>query len=127
NPAEIEIVRQFVPEAATILLGPDPAEYVGLLKDCRLFEPRNLTAEDGQRTEQYLSENQRQALLSSVTDMDTYLKSLQMEACVSQFSVLDVPRIAQLISRSNQFNLTTRRRTEAEVATLTESPQHVCF
>jgi FkbH-like protein len=127
NPAEIEIVRQFAPEVATLLLGPDPAGYVGQLKDSRLFEPKSLTAEDALRTAQYQSEAQHHALLASVTDMAAYLESLQMEARISQFSTLDAPRIAQLISKSNQFNLTTRRRTEAEVVRLMDEPDYACF
>jgi FkbH-like protein len=50
-----------------------------------------------------------------------------MEAVVRDFVPADVPRIAQLVNKSNQFNLTTRRRTEAEVARLAESPEHACF
>jgi FkbH-like protein len=46
NPAEIEIVRQFAPEVTAMLLGPDSAGYVAQLQDCRLFEPRAITAED---------------------------------------------------------------------------------
>jgi len=116
NPAEIEIVRQFVPEVTTILLGPDPSDYVGQLADSRLFEPRNITAEDAERTSQYRSDAQRQALESSVTDMAAYLESLQMEAVISEFTPVDVPRLSQLINKSNQFNLTTHRRSEAEVS-----------
>jgi FkbH-like protein len=116
NPAEIEIVRQFVPEVTTILLGPDPSDYVGQLADSRLFEPRNITAEDAERTSQYRSDAQRKALESSVTDMGAYLESLQMEAVISEFTPVDVPRLSQLINKSNQFNLTTRRRSEAEVS-----------
>jgi FkbH-like protein len=127
NPAEIEIVRQFVPEVTTLLLGPDPAAYVGQLKDGRFFEPKRLTAEDARRTEQYQSEARRQNLLASVTDMAAYLESLEMEARLSSFSALDAPRIAQLIAKSNQFNLTTRRRTEAEVAGLIDMSDHACF
>ena len=115
NPAEIEIVRQFVPDVTTILLGPDPSDYVGQLADSRLFEPRNITAEDAERTSQYRSDAQRKALESSVTDMSAYLESLQMEAVISEFTPVDVPRLSQLINKSNQFNLTTRRRSEAEV------------
>jgi FkbH-like protein len=115
NPAEIEIVRQFVPEVTTILLGPDPSDYVGQLADSRLFEPRSITGEDAERTGQYRSEAQRQALAASVTDMGAYLESLQMEAVISEFAPVDVPRLSQLINKSNQFNLTTRRRSEAEV------------
>lgn len=115
NPAEIEIVRQFVPEVTTILLGPDPSEYVGQLADSRLFEPRSITGEDAERTSQYRSDAQRKALEASVTDMGAYLTSLQMEAVISEFTPVDVPRLSQLINKSNQFNLTTHRRSEAEV------------
>ena len=76
NPAEIEIVRQFVPEVTTILLGPDPSDYVAQLADCRLFEPRSITGEDAERTSQYRSDAQRKALEASVTDMASYLESL---------------------------------------------------
>lgn len=127
NPAEIEIVRQFAPEVTTILLGPDPADYVAQLADCRLFEPRNLTAEDAARTDQYRSEAQRRTLSNTVTDMGSYLESLAMEAVFSEFAPVDVPRLAQLSNKSNQFNLTTRRRTEAEIQALMADPDHVCF
>jgi FkbH-like protein len=115
NPAEIEIVRQFAPEVTTILLGPDPSDYVAQLADCRLFEPKNITGEDAERTSQYRSDAQRKALAATVTDMAAYLESLQMEAVISEFTPVDVPRLSQLINKSNQFNLTTRRRSEAEV------------
>jgi FkbH-like protein len=127
NPAEIDIVRQFVPDVSTILLGPDPSNYVAQLQDCRLFEPRTITAEDADRTIQYHSEAKRRALSSAVTDMGAYLESLAMEATVSPFSRMDAPRLSQLINKSNQFNLTTRRRTEADIHALIGSPGHVCF
>jgi FkbH-like protein len=127
NPAEIEIVRQFVPEVETILLGPDPAEYVARLQDCRLFEPRNITSEDVERTKQYRSETQRQALAATITDMNAYWESLEMEGEASEFTKLDVPRLSQLINKSNQFNLTTRRRSEADLLALMEDPDVVGF
>jgi FkbH-like protein len=127
NPAEIEIVRQFAPAVTTILLGSDPADYVGQLQDCRLFEPRNITTEDVARTTQYRAESDRQASLSSAADMDSYLKSLVMEAVISNFTPVDVPRLSQLINKSNQFNLTTRRRSEAEVQSLISRPDYACF
>lgn len=127
NPAEIEIVRQFVPEVTTILLGPDPSEYVAQLADCRLFEPRSITAEDAERTGQYRSDAQRKALQASVTDMDSYLESLQMEGVLSEFTPVDVPRLSQLINKSNQFNLTTRRRSEAEVIAVMNGPEYAGY
>jgi FkbH-like protein len=127
NPAEIEIVRQFVPEVATILLGPDPAAYVGQLQDARLFEPQRITEEDLARSEQYRAEARRREAAASITDMDAYLASLEMRATLGAFVPVDFPRIAQLIARSNQFNLTTRRRTEAEVAAVAADPARAAF
>jgi FkbH-like protein len=127
SPGEIDIVRQFVPEVSTILLGPDPSDYVAQLQDCRFFEPRTITSEDADRTVQYNTEAKRRALSSGVTDMRAYLESLAMEASVSPFSKVDAPRLSQLINKSNQFNLTTRRRTEADVLALIDSPAHSCF
>jgi len=127
NPAEIEIVRQFAPEVTTLLLGPDPSEYVSQLQDCRFFEPRSITTEDFERTEQYQSEAQRQALSATITDMGSYLESLAMEGEFSDFTPLDIPRLAQLINKSNQFNLTTRRRTEAELHALMQDPDYSCL
>jgi len=127
NPAEIDIVRQFVPEVTTILLGPDPSEYVSHLQDCRLFEPGSITAEDVERTNQYRAEAERKALESSVTDMDSYLSSLDMEGTISEFTAVDAPRLSQLINKSNQFNLTTRRRSEAEVLAVMNNPALVGY
>jgi FkbH-like protein len=127
NPAELEIVRQFIPEVCTLLLGPDAADYVRQLQDSRFFEPRSLTAEDTQRTGQYQSNSRRKETMASVTDMGAYLESLAMEATIHEFQALDVPRLTQLINKSNQFNLTTRRRTEAGVSSLLNDPEHVCF
>jgi FkbH-like protein len=127
NPAEIEIVRQFTPEVATILLGPDSSMYAAQLQDCRMFEPRNITAEDGERTGQYRSEAQRSELMGKAADMDSYLESLAMEGAISEFTPADVPRLAQLINKSNQFNLTTKRRTEADVLEVTNDPDCIGF
>ena len=127
NPGEVEIVRQFVPEVTTILLGPDPADYVDQLQDCRLFEPKNITAEDAERTNQYRSDAQRKALEESVTDMDSYLDSLAMEGVIKEFAAVDVPRLSQLINKSNQFNLTTHRRSEVEVIAVMKDPGCVGF
>jgi FkbH-like protein len=127
NAAETEIVRQFAPEVATIQLGVDPSAYVGQLQDCRLFEPRSITVEDAGRTTQYRANVQREQLQASVTDMGAYLASLEMEGAIGDFTAVDVPRLAQLINKSNQFNLTTRRRTEAELQELMKDPAFSCF
>ncbi len=127
NRAEIEIVNQFVPEVSTIWAGDDPSEFIARLKDSRYFEVRNITPEDVERVQQYTQEAKRQQLLGKSTDMDAYLESLEMVSTIRPFDNLDVPRIAQLIAKSNQFNLTTRRRTEAEVHALVDSDKFPAF
>jgi FkbH-like protein len=92
-----------------------------------LFELRSITAEDAERTHQYLSEAKRKALSATITDMGSYLESLDMEAVISEFTPVDAPRLAQLINKSNQFNLTTRRRTEADIHALMRDPDYVGF
>lgn len=127
NRAEIEIVNQFVPEVETIWAGDDPSEFSARLKDSRLFELRNVTTEDVQRVQQYRQESERQQSLSASTDMGAYLRSLEMVGIIRPFDKLDAPRIAQLIAKSNQFNLTTRRRTEAEVLAILDEERFSAF
>ncbi len=128
NPAEIEIVNQFVPEIETIHLGPDPSTYASVLLNCRHFEPRSITSDDLQRGEQYQAQAARSAAMSnSGTDMASYLASLDMHSTISEFTPVDVPRISQLINKSNQFNVTTRRRSEAEVESLITDPTHYAY
>lgn len=127
NPAEIDIVRQFAPDVTTILLEPDPSCYVRQLKESRLFERFTITGEDMRRTEQYREETQRKRVLESSVDMDSYLQSLEMVGSISEFDTLDLPRIVQLINKSNQFNLTTKRRTESEIEALMSDPRYTGF
>lgn len=115
NPAEIEHVRQVLPEVDCILLHDDPAQRILQVQDSRLFEIVTLTAEDAQRSEQYRVAAQRQSLQLETHSFDDYLISLRMTGEISPFTSVDIPRIAQLIARSNQFNLTTIRRQEPEL------------
>jgi FkbH-like protein len=127
NRAEIEIVSQFVPEVSTIWAGDDPSEFAAKLKDSRFFELRSITAEDVQRVNQYKQESERQKLLITSTGMEAYLDSLEMVGTIKSFDRMDAPRVAQLIAKSNQFNLTTRRRTEAEVLGILDDEQFSAF
>jgi FkbH-like protein len=127
NPSEIEIVRQWTPEVTTVWLGPDPSTYLRDIQDCRLFEPLAITSEDIARAQQYQLENTRKQVMKSAGSMDEYLQSLEMKARFSEFAPLDIPRVSQLINKSNQFNLTTVRRSEVEVALVADDPRYRSF
>ncbi len=122
NPAERDIVRQSLPQVAVPELGDDPAHYPLLLAAAGYFEAVTLSADDLKRGEYYRLQAQRASLQESATDLDGFLRSLEMKIAFARFDSMGRPRIAQLINKSNQFNLTTRRRTEAEVEGLERDP-----
>ncbi|MBF0612001.1 MAG: HAD-IIIC family phosphatase [Magnetococcales bacterium] len=127
SPAEIHQVRQFLPQVTTLLLGPDPSDYVMQLDSLRSFEPLALTAEDFTRADLYSRQVQYEQWRLSFTDLNSYLSSLEMQATISKFNETDLNRITQLINKSNQFNLTTQRRTMAQVSDLIHDPQVCAF
>jgi FkbH-like protein len=114
NPFERNLVRQYLPEVIVPELPEEPADYLRFLCSLNLFETTTFTDEDRQRADLYRQEADRKSLEQSFTNISDYLRSLQMQATVARFDELHLPRIAQLIQRSNQFNLTTRRYTVAE-------------
>lgn len=116
NPAERARVRQMLPEVAVPEVPEDPALYPGVLAQSGLFETVALSAEDAKRAEQYRQNAERAVALEQIGDYDAYLASLDMVCDIAPFDAVGRARIAQLINKSNQFNLTTRRYTEADVA-----------
>jgi FkbH-like protein len=115
NPAEREIVRNFLPEVCVPELPLDPAYYLPFLISQNLFETTSYTENDTSRTKQYQEEAKRVELSQSITNMDDYLKSLTMKVKIQPFQDIDIERIAQLTQRSNQFNLRTTRYTTNEI------------
>jgi FkbH-like protein len=114
NPFERNLVRQFLPDVIVPEMPEDPADYVRALCEWNLFEASSFSAEDAARSAQYGQEARRRDLQGSFSSIDDFLKSLEMKIEVARFDKTRIPRIAQLIQRSNQFNLTTRRHNEAE-------------
>jgi FkbH-like protein len=123
NPFERTIVRRELPMVAVPELPQDPALYAACLADAGYFEGLHLTAEDFERTRQYQANIQRESLVSSTTDIESYLRSLNMEAQWSRYNHLGLHRIVQLTNKTNQFNLTTLRTDEAAVTALIADPK----
>jgi FkbH-like protein len=122
NPAEREQVRQAIPEVAVADVPAEPAEYVRALQAGLWFETASLTNEDRMRAEQYAVERKRRDLQQSAGSMDDYLRSLEMRADVREIDEADLMRVVQLLAKTNQFNLTTRRHTREEVQRLLALP-----
>ena len=122
NPAERALVRQFVPEVAVPELPHDPADYIQAIERHRYFQITSLGREDLQRAEYYRANAERQQALGGSENVEQFLESLQMVARIAPVDEVSLERTAQLINKSNQFNLTTRRRTAAEVMALLDDP-----
>ncbi len=127
NPAERQLIRESFPAMIVPELPADPAEYTSCLMDLNLFEAGSYTPEDGQRTSAYQAETTRRSERENFVDLDDFLRSLNMTASVRAFLPFNVPRIAQLTQRSNQFNLRTVRYSEKEIYELADSEAHVTF
>ena len=122
NPAEREIIRRELPEVAVPEVGDDPSLYPALLARAGYFEAISFEDDDRKRADYYQANAERRTAASVVTDLEDYLESLEMVLTVAPFDDQGRARIAQLINKSNQFNLTTRRYGEDQVAALERDP-----
>jgi FkbH-like protein len=119
---ERDLVRQELPMVAVPEVGDDPAHYPRIVADAGYFEGLSVTEEDRERTSQYQGNRAREALKASTTDLPAYLRGLEMQLVWKRFDRIGLQRIVQLINKSNQFNLTTRRYTEESVLAVMDDP-----
>ena len=122
NPFERNLVRAELPMVGVPEIPEDPAFYAACLADAGYFEGLSVTSEDRERSAQYQANRERAAILASAADMPTYLRSLDMRLLWRRFDRVGLKRIVQLINKTNQFNLTTRRYTSEEVVAVIDDP-----
>lgn len=118
NPAERELVRRFAPEVEVVEVPEDPALYVRALDQSMAFEWNQVTKEDMVRSSSYIMDRERDQLKNKFVDYDSYLQSLEMTAQVGRVGAMELPRFVQLINKSNQFNLRTKRYSESDIETM---------
>ena len=118
---EIENVRSRLPEVATIHLSGKPTEHAAQLADCGLFDTLVLSAEDRERTAMYAAERKRNDIKGSYDNIEDYLASLGLVADIATVTAIEQARVFQLMGKTNQFNMTTRRLTEGEIARIAEA------
>lgn len=127
NPFERNMVRENVPGVTVPELPEDPGKYLEYLYTQNLFETASYSSADKDRTKQYQVETQRVATAKKFTNEGDFLKSLEMVSEVSGFTSFNIPRVAQLSQRSNQFNLRTIRYTEDQIAAIENDPKQKGF
>ena len=127
NPAEREIVRINLPSVEVLEIGVDPSTYLRTLSHSGFLETVAITDEDLNRTHQYADNRKRNLLANSFQDYDEYLRNLQMKAIISKFDESNLARITQLVNKTNQFNLTTKRYSETQIREIMNSPNFLTF
>lgn len=115
NPFERNIVRENIPEICVPEMPEDPADYLEYLYGLNLFETSSYSNEDAERTKKYQIESKRVSAQKKYTNEDDFLKSLNMLSLIEPFDSFNIPRVAQLSQRSNQFNLRTIRYSEKDI------------
>jgi FkbH-like protein len=125
NPVERARIRQSLPMVAVPELPTDVAHYVRCLADAGYFEAIAFTSEDGQRTEQYAANAERESLFELSGNLDDFLQNLQMSVVFGPFGGADLVRVTQLFNKTNQFNTTTKRYSAEEVAHFAADEQAV--
>lgn len=114
NPAERAIVESNVAGVAVPVM-ESPEKYIRTMDRAGYFEVTSLSADDAKRNEMYKENARRAQLQASYDNYEDYLKSLEMTGTIRGFEPVYMARIAQLTNKSNQFNLTTRRYSQADI------------
>lgn len=116
NPAERALVQQLLPEVAVVDIGTDPAQFIERLEAGHWFDQQAYTEVDHGRNAAYAALRQARAVETSSADIGSYLAGLAMQGRAAPALATDLPRLAQMELKTNQFNLTTRRYTQAQLA-----------
>ena len=124
NPAERSIVTAQIPGVCAPAMD-QPEHFITAIDRCRFFEVTEITKDDLSRNDMYKANAERAQLQKSFATYEEYLLSLDMHALIRPFEPVYLARIAQLTNKSNQFNLTTRRCTEAEMESFSQDPAYI--
>jgi FkbH-like protein len=125
NPAERAIVREELPEVGVPEVGSDVSRFAEVLEQERYFEVAQVVHDDLSRSDYYASNAQRSVAEAEFLDYGAFLTSLEMTAEIGPFIPIYLERVTQLINKTNQFNLTTRRYTSGEVEAISGDPAYV--
>jgi FkbH-like protein len=127
NPVERAQVSQTLPEVLVVELPKNPRLYRETLENLNVFDVLSLTKEDLVRGEMYAGKRKRAELEQSASSIEDFLRTLDLKVKIQPVNNFDTPRVVQLIGKTNQFNLTTRRHTDAEVRQFRESKDAIVY
>lgn len=127
SPMECSEVMAHQEEVLSIKLPEDPGEIPMFIKHIWAFDRVKVTVDDKTRSTMYLTERKRKEIKKKMPSLDEFIRSLELEIRMTPLLPGQLPRASQLTQRTNQFNLSTIRRSEGEIGGLMESPGIRCW
>lgn len=127
NPVECAEVKAALPQVLVLNLPKDDAAIPDFLRHVWEFDHLKVTSEDRQRTAMYRQNMAREQLLKESVTFDQFLASLDLQIVLREPDAAQMPRVAQLTQRTNQFNFTTIRRSQEEIESLLKTGRFHCL
>lgn len=124
---ECQLIRQTAAEVTVLQVPGNPYDLPRLLYSEGWFDTLSVSSEDRQRTSMYVAERERSEFKSRYVNVDEYLQSLELAASVYRARDEDLARVAQLVGKTNQFNLTTRRHPEVVIRDYAADPDWAVY
>lgn len=121
NPVERELVRVRMPEVTVIDVPDNPLAFIAAVSKSGAFDRLTVSAEDRKRGAMYSEQRQRESLQTQCASTEDFLKSLEMKVTIGGVNGETLERVAQLLAKTNQFNLTTRRHSAAQITQMIEA------
>ncbi len=121
---ETDMVKKYLPMVEVINLPKDPTGYRDLLSSSGLFDSLAFSAEDRKRNQLYKDESRRKEMIPQFSNLDDYFKYLEMEVIICSTDKSSIDRVVQLIKRTNQFNMTTKRYAESDIINFINSDEY---
>ena len=122
DPLNREFMKSSLPEVLTIDLPKDPSKYVRIIQEINEFNLLKITDEDKQRAIMYSQQRERKTHEDSSNNLEDFLKNMDLKITIKKADSFTIPRISQLILKTNQFNLTTKRYSFEEIQTMSTDP-----
>ena len=127
SPFERARVREALPQVLVPDLPEDPTQYAVFLSRLSLFDNPAVSAEDRRRNKMYIADRERIVLRHEIASLDQWLKALELNVCVERLDHRNLERAAQLLNKTNQMNLKTRRMTASELMAWAQTDGHIVW
>jgi len=121
DPLNREFMKSSLPQVLTVDLPTDPSKYVRTIQEMNEFNLLKITDEDKQRGVMYSQQRERKTLEKSSNDLEDFLKNMDLKITIKKADTFTIPRISQLILKTNQFNLTTKRYSLEEIQKISQN------